>query len=284
MRICLGIKDAEWFAVDQPVIMPKPNLIPLTGGYRRIPVMQIGADIYCDSALIVEEIERRIPGPSLFPAGNTGLAAALQYWTDREFFQAAVAVIFGGLGDKVDPAFVRDREALSGRPFDTAAMKAAIPHMRDQLAAHSALLDRQLADGRDFLEGAKPGLSDAAAYYNLWFVRAHFPPAAAAFAGLARVHAWLERIAAIGHGRRGTMTAAQALASARSQEPAMVSVGSHPLTGKAVVVAAADYGRDPVTGILLDATDERISVAREVDDLGSIAVHFPRLGYVLRTA
>ena len=72
VRICLGIKGLAWQAVDQPVIIPKPDLTPLTGGYRRIPVMQIGADVYCDSALIVRELDRRYPTPSLFPAGNKG--------------------------------------------------------------------------------------------------------------------------------------------------------------------------------------------------------------------
>ena len=54
VRICFGIKGLAWRAAQQPVIMPKPDLIPLTGGYRRIPVMQIGADVYCDSATRVK--------------------------------------------------------------------------------------------------------------------------------------------------------------------------------------------------------------------------------------
>src|SRR5688572_20983458 len=94
VRVCLGIKRLAWGAVDQPVIMPKPDLVPLTGGYRRIPVLQIGADIYCDSVLIVRELERRFPEPTLFPAGDRGLGAAIALWADRAMFQAAVAIIF----------------------------------------------------------------------------------------------------------------------------------------------------------------------------------------------
>jgi glutathione S-transferase len=165
VRVCLGIKGVAWGAVDQPVIMPKPALLPLTGGYRRIPVMQIGADIYCDSQLIVRELERRFPEPTLFPGGGAGLAQASAQWTDRGFFQAAVAVIFGGLGDKVPDAFIRDREALSGRPFDPSAMKAVVPQMTQQLRAHVGLISQQLQDGRAFLSGDQPGLVDANAYY-----------------------------------------------------------------------------------------------------------------------
>ena len=114
IRVCLGIKGLAWGAVDQPVIMPKPELVALTGGYRRIPVMQIGADIYCDSQLIVRELERRFPELTLFPAGDSGLIQATALWTDRVVFQTAVAIIFGGLGDKVPEAFIKDREALRG--------------------------------------------------------------------------------------------------------------------------------------------------------------------------
>ena len=47
-RVALGIKGLAWRSVIIPQIMPKPELMPLTGGYRKTPVMQIGADIYCD--------------------------------------------------------------------------------------------------------------------------------------------------------------------------------------------------------------------------------------------
>lgn len=284
VRVCLGIKGLAWAAVDQPVIMPKPDLIPLTGGYRRIPVLQIGADIYCDSVLIVAELERRYPTPSLFPNGTGGLATALQYWADREFFQAAVAVIFGGLGDKVDPAFVKDREALSGRPFDPAAMQAVVPFMADQLRSHAALLAAQLADGRAFLEGDAPGLADAAAYYNLWFVSAHFPPATAAFADLPNLADWQARLAAIGHGTRSSMTPAEALAIAAAATPdsdalPASSGAAHPLLGQPAIISAVDYGRDPIPGTLVGAGPQQYSISRTVDGLGSVTVHTPRLGY-----
>jgi len=38
--------------------------------------LQIGADIYCDSQLIMRELERRYPTPSFYPAGH-GAADAL---------------------------------------------------------------------------------------------------------------------------------------------------------------------------------------------------------------
>ena len=284
IRVCLGIKRLAWGAVDEPVIMPKPELVALTGGYRRIPVMQIGADIYCDSQLIVRELERRYPEPTLFPAGDAGLIQATALWTDRVVFQAAVAIIFGGLGDKVPAAFIKDREALRGGAFDTAGMGAAVPHMMGQLRAHVALLCEQLADGRTFLTGERPGLADANAYYNLWFVRSAYPPSANTFEDLPHIGAWLERVRAIGHGTSAPVSRDEALRVAHGALPAAAAPSSDPLIGKPVSVGADDYGRDLVRGTLVGATEYQLSVLRQEKDLGDIVVHFPRIGFTLALA
>ena len=70
VRVVLGIKGLDWKSVEIPRLPPKPNLMPLTGGYRLTPVMQIGADIFCDSLAIIREIDRRHPTPTLFPAAR----------------------------------------------------------------------------------------------------------------------------------------------------------------------------------------------------------------------
>ena len=74
IRLALRLKNLAWSRVEIPVIMPRPDLMPLTGGYRRTPVMQIGADIYCDTAIILRELEARFPMPALKLPGHEGLA------------------------------------------------------------------------------------------------------------------------------------------------------------------------------------------------------------------
>ena len=286
VRVCLGIKHLAWGAVDQPIIMPKPELVALTGGYRRIPVMQIGADIYCDSTLIVRELERRYPEHTLFPQGDGGLAHANALWSDRAVFQAAVAIIFGGLGDKVPPAFVKDRTALSGRSFDPDAMRAAVPHMEAQLRAHIALLCDQLADGRGFLTGDRPGLVDANAYYNVWFIRSAFPPAASLFESVAHVPEWMEKVRAIGHGERSPVSREAALEIARTTAPVAGTIAAQDagLEGRQVTVAADDYGRDPVRGVLVGSSAHHVAVRREDPLAGQVVVHFPRIGFSVQQA
>ena len=285
VRVCLGIKQLAWAAVDQPVIMPKPELVALTGGYRRIPVMQIGADIYCDSQLIVRELERRYPEPSLFPQGDRGLAYANALWSDRAVFQAAVAIIFAGLGDKVPAAFIKDRTALSGRSFDPAAMQAAVPHMTAQMRSHIALLSDQLADQRRFLTGDMPGLADANAYYNLWFLRSAFPPSSSLYEDVPHVAEWMERVSAIGHGQRSELSREAALKIARTSEPLASTIAPQDaeLEGAQVTVAADDYGRDPVRGVFVGSSDHHVAIRREDALAGQVVVHFPRIGFVVQS-
>lgn len=285
VRLVLGLKGLGWSSVVTPNMMPKPDLVPLTGGYRRAPVMQIGADVYCDSQAIIAEIERRAPEPRL----ASGAAWAVNLWADRLFFGVTVPVIFGELGDRVDPAFVADREKLSGRPFDTAAMKAAGGPMRQQWRAQAAWIDEALA-GQDFLDGEAPGLTDISAYMNVWFLAGAVPKTAAELmTGLDRLTAWAGRIQSIGHGDRREITGAQALALARDAEPAEAPAhdANDPLglaPGAAVLVSADDYGRDPVAGTLVAATPQRVVIARQADGPGRLNVHFPRAGYVVRPA
>ena len=286
VRLCLGIKGLAWSAVDQPVVMPKPELLALTGAYRRIPVMQIGADIYCDSVLIVRELERRFPTPTLFPGGTPGTDQAAAQWTDRAFFQSAVTVIFAGLGDSVGEIFIKDSEQLSGQPFNPEAMRAAVPHMAGQLRAHAALIAEQLADGRKFLQGDAPGLIDANAYYNLWFVRSFHAPAAAVFEDLPGLMPWYDRITAIGHGQRSTASREEAITIARdaTPDPCELTPSDGDLAGKTVQVSATDYGRDPVRGTLIGSSAQHWTVRRNDPAAGEINVHLPRIGFTLSRA
>jgi glutathione S-transferase len=282
VRVMLGLKGLAWLSVIQPVIMPKPDLIPLTGGYRRIPVLQIGADVYCDTQVILDELEIRHPEPRIVQPGDW----AVNLWADRIWFQASVAVIFGALGDKVPSEFIADREKLSGRPFDTAAMRAAAGPMRAQWRAQAAWLEAGLSED-GFLGGGWPSLTDVAAWMNVWWLFGTLPPVATELTrGMPRLLAWRERMLAFGHGHRTEAQPAEALAMARAAEPGKapthdVADPSGLAPGDAVLVSADDYGRDPIAGRLVSASARRIVIAREAEGLGLVNVHFPRVGYLL---
>ncbi|MDP2019355.1 MAG: glutathione S-transferase N-terminal domain-containing protein, partial [Hydrogenophaga sp.] len=91
VRLILGHKQLAWKSVLIPSVMPKPDVVALTGGYRRTPFLQIGADIYCDTALICDVLEHHQPAPTLYPEHNKGIARVLAQWADSTLFWAAMA-------------------------------------------------------------------------------------------------------------------------------------------------------------------------------------------------
>jgi glutathione S-transferase len=186
-RLMLGIKQLAWDSVQIPMIMPKPDLVALTGGYRKTPVLQVGADIYCDTNCIARELERRHPAPTLFPDGGAGVPIALAAWGDRYFEPGAGLAMTVNEGLPAD--LIRDRrEFFSHMDFD--AFKSRVPHLYAQLLAHTALVEEQLEDGRAYLQGARPGLADITAFYVISMVRG-FLPEAASPAGAVRTAAGL---------------------------------------------------------------------------------------------
>jgi glutathione S-transferase len=287
VRILMGIKGLEWFACDQPIIAPKPDLTPLTGGYRKIPVMQIGADIYCDTRAICREIERRYPTPD--PGFGDDFGTTISSWADRTLFPTIVQLVFGEGDFPLDEAFIKDRSALVGAPFDIAAMKTAVPHAAAQLRAYLYDLEVLLTDGRPFLAGSRPSLTDAGVYHNFHLMRSGFPEGHPMMATMPRLRAWEERVKAIGHGKRNAIGCAEALniaQAAHSQEGA--GENAHDSTGlkpgDRIRVAADDYGRDPVVGELVSSAADHIALRRRHDRVGEVVVHFPRGGFVVSRA
>ncbi|HYW03477.1 MAG TPA: glutathione S-transferase [Gammaproteobacteria bacterium] len=292
IRLLLGMKGLAWRSVQIPVIMPKPDLMPLTGGYRRTPVMQIGADIYCDTRIILREIRRRHPDDGADT--DPGLEWMIGAWADRILFPLTTTMIFACLADAVPTAFVRDREALMGRRFDPAAMRESLPRTREQWAVQLGWLAEQLADGRSFLQGDAPGIVDIHASMNLWFARNSIMlgrpdslkesyPAADILEPLTAVTAWLDRLSGIGHGRRRELSSLEALRVAReaSPEPPSQEFSCGFRAGERVNVTPDDYGRDPVSGELVCCSFHEVAIRREDPRVGEVVVHFPRAGFVV---
>lgn len=289
IRVIFGMKKLAWRSVEIPSMMPKPDLMPLTGGYRKTPVMQIGADIYCDTQLIIRELERRFPETQIVHHG--GLAYALAFWSDRPFFQATVPIIFGEIGPMIPEAFKKDREKMfPDRPFNYEQMKAASPMFRDQWRSHVAMINDSLAPNCDFLAGNEPTVADAHCYMNIWFLSG---PLSALAADILKefplVAAWFERVKAIGHGTLTPMDAKEALAIARDATPAVAShADPHDPNGRKpgdrVSVMADDYGRDPVVGEIVFSNAHEIAIRRSAPEVGDVVVHFPRAGFMVMPA
>lgn len=288
VRVAFGIKQLAWTSVLIPNMMPKPDLMPLTGGYRKTPVLQVGADIYCDTQLIMMEVEKRAPDRPLLPKGKEGEARALAMWIDRNIFWAAVGIVMGELGDKLPEAFRQDRSAFSGRSFDPARLKAGQPMAVEQTYAQLLFADQMLADGRAFLLGAEPTLADCALHNPVWFlqVRMGQGPTPAPLDRLPAIVKWAERMKGFGSGKPTEMSSIGALDVAKAATPAPASVDPHDPSGlKAgarISVTPDDTGKVPVDGELVGLSPDRVSVRRSDPRIGEVVVHFPRAGFLIQ--
>jgi len=287
VRLIFGFKGLKWSSVLIPTIMPKPDLTALTGGYRKTPVLQIGADIYCDTALIADVIEERAPRPTLYPGDIAGASRILAQWADSTLFWTAIpftlqpaglAHMFEGVPPEAIKAFGDDRNVF----------RANIPRMRsaDATAALTLYLERleETLGKQSFFFGSAPSIADFSIYQCLWFV-VRGGPVAEILESFPALQEWRARIAAFGHGTYEKLDSGEAIAIARdaSAEKSLGNLDTHGLAiGQRVVVAATDTGVDPIEGTLYGATKSRISIAREDQRAGNVVVHFPRLGFELR--
>ncbi|MEO9685478.1 MAG: glutathione S-transferase family protein [Tateyamaria sp.] len=288
VRVAFGIKNVSWRDVEIPRLPPKPMLTALTGGYRRTPVMQIGADIYCDSQCILRELERRNPKPSFMPTSEAGLMWCLSRYTDGDLFTLAVKLVLGSAGSDLPSDFAEDRGRLYLGQDWVEGLKRAnedLPHLVAQMRAPLSWMNNQLGDGRAFLLGADPAAIDAQMYHNIWFIRGRWSGGAAMLSEFPDLVRWEDNVRAIGHGTSNAMDAQEAIARAKLLEPASpTGVAAHDPqdlhVGTMVTVSPdLDGGEQPVDGKVRFADADTIGIERTTDDVGTVCVHFPRAGY-----
>lgn len=288
VRVAFGIKGLSWRDVEIPRLPPKPFVTALTGGYRRTPVMQIGADIYCDSQCILRELDRRFPDNPFMPTQDTGMMWCLSRWTDGGLFDLAVKLVLGSAGDALPKDFAEDRGRLYLGEDWVEGLKRAnaqLPHLVAQMRAPLSWLNDQLGNGRDFLLGDKPAAFDAQVYHVVWFIRGRWEGGPAMLSEFPNLLRWEENIRALGHGTSATLGAQEALDIAKVLEPTCPSgVADHEpqdiRVGTTVTVHPdVDGGEQGVTGTVQFADVNTISVLRSSDAVGTVCVHFPRVGY-----
>ncbi len=286
VRVGLGIKRASWRSVEVERLPPRRELAPMIGDYRRVPVMQIGADLYCDSQCILRELQNRLPEPTFYPGGAAGLPWAVGRWMETSVFDAGVAVVLGGSADDMPENFARDRARLYfGPDGNVQDLKADIAHNIAQVRGQLGWIDERMASGRAFILGDDPGLPDAMAYYLIWFLRGRWSGGADLLSEFPALEAWEARVREIGYGTSTLMSPEDALAVGANAEPQTAEEGDARdpqglAPGMAVTVVPMGDGGDPaIAGTIRLVNKNTIAILREDDAAGWFCVHFPRIGY-----
>lgn len=288
VRRILAFKGLAWTSVRAPAVLPKPDLVALTGGYRKVPVLQLGNHVFCDTALIARVIEARAPSPALY---QQPMAAALAAWADEQLFNAALPYVLRPtrLDDMLRwftqdelTRFAEDRRDMgkdSTRPATSGKQRRA------HFAVFLAWLESTLARSH-YLLGDTPSIADFAAYHTLWCL-AHSTPEA--LAGHPRVTAFVATLEALPDPLISSLSPEDALALSKRSDPSWAPPAAFSdvtglSAGQTVIARAADVGRDPVQGTLVWAAEDEIVLRREDSRAGVVYVHFPRLGYDIAPA
>lgn len=285
IRRIFGYKKLAYRTVEQPMWMPKPHLTPLTDGYRRIPVMQVGADVYCDTALMVRKLDAWYPDAPIVPPGLEAAVHATEQWADKQLFMACVPVVFTSLASMLPAELIDDRKKM--RPdLDMAALQKGVPHCLGVLAATAARLEAALAK-QPYLLGDSFTAADAAVYHCLWFVR-NAEAGGKIVTSHGALSTWMQRLEAFGAGEPKPMTPDDALALAKRSEPSdapkAAAATGWPKAGDQAAVCSDDLPQDVFRGRVVAANAEELVIARTTQDLGTLWQHFPRVGYVVQPA
>jgi len=286
IRGMFGATGLQWRSVIVPPQPPRPSLAPLISGYRKSPIAQIGADLYCDTRAISDEIARRTARPELSPLSLSDEERTYQEHVEGPIFFACLTAIpktrmlwklVTTLGWSL-PRFVMDRARLgaAGGVDAPSAAKAA-----ESWQAHLADLNQRVARG--YLGGERPNHLDFACYHSLWFFELMSGTVVAQ--GLDPLARWQRNLRDLGHGQSVALDAPGALAIARDSAPLPIDdAGDDPNLGRPVTVTPTDYGRDATDGVLVASTADRWVLARETSACGRVHLHFPRRGFTLTTA
>ncbi len=289
-RLMLGHKRLAWGSIEVPMVPPRPALQQLLGGFRRIPVLQRGADLFCDTRLLPHVLDALHPERPLVPPHAQALSTLIAQWAEPRVFVAMGPVRFESRDDLqalqragIHPGdFLRDRAPFMAPAVDTQRSASVRDSARDHVLSYLGVLQSLLAD-QPFLCGDEPAAADFSAYHTVWWLR--MPPGRdALLARFSSLGAWADRMAAIGHGDAQPRSDDDALQAVRAAQGIAAWTPPWPAADDArlhrtVRVVPDDYGRDPVTGVLSAVSDRHVTVTRSVPDLGAVHVHFPKVNY-----
>ena len=286
LRLALGVTGIQWGSVIVPAQPPRPFLDIFLSGYRRIPVLQIGAHFYCDSALAFDALAG--VSDRLKPAGPLSKADELlrRHAEDRIFFAVIAAaspisvlrLLAQDLGLFGVFRFLKDRSGMmKGSTVEKLSQRAAARLVEDFVMQLNGLLKQD-----QFLGGAHAGYLDLCCYHPLWMASVINRETLSALPPM--VQAWMRRIAALGHGRYVWVSERQTydrVTGGRCQDFGGELSGAF-ARDSLVSVRPTDYARDSTEGHLVFMDEHQCVIKRNLPSGDAVFLHFPISGFEVR--
>ena len=289
IRLALGLSGTSWKSVEIPRVPPKPLLMPLTAGYRRTPVLQSGADVYCDTQNIVRALSDLTSDKRLLPDETRGRILAFTDWADGPIFNLAARVVLTSALDTAPPEFIQDRAGLYFGPnWTPEGLKSQLQGVILQLSAHLSLIDQGLGDRGGFLSDHL-SYADVTISYLSWFIRGRWdqgPEFLRQFVNIERIEREIHEAVRDDYEDLSGEDALVIAERSRSTSPSGVSDqrGLAPLKQgiRVTVKPQAETSDPPVIGRLRYLDRFRVSLDHHSTEVGDVVVHLPIAGYQIQ--
>jgi len=298
----LSLRGIDYAECKQPVVMPRPDLSALGVKYRRIPVMSIGRDVYCDSRIMLRKLEEMFLNGALgaSTAEDKAIEKFLEIWNvEAGIFTRASQLIPVNMPLLKDPKFAKDREDFSGRPWSKEAIAASRPEALSAIRSAFKFLETGLlADGRKWiLKSEQPTLADIEAIWTFdWLngLKGALPRELISDKQYPKVFAWIARFNDALKAAKGKAptpatikgdAAAQRILNAAFHDKDLGIDSADPLElrqGDEVEVFPIDSGtKHKDSGHLIGLAEDEIVLSTQVNGK-ELHLHYPRTGFRIR--
>ena len=288
IRMTFGIMGLEWYSVQIPRIPPKPLLTPLTGGYRRTPVLQVGADIFCDSQCIAFQLGKLKSKKVAYDSSNRALELILGSFGENILFKLTVRIVLTTSMGVAPEDFIKDRGSLYFEPgWTVEEMQNSLSSVLLQLQSAFELINHHLTSHGPYMNGNNPSYADAVIQHCVWFLCGRWDRGDSFIAPFKALIKHRDLITQTGHGSFIDCAPEEALQIAKNHISTAPSGINCAYTGKLKIgerVRIRPNGKtsDPdVKGVLRYLDQNIIIMDYEHEDVGMVSIHFPVLGYQL---
>jgi glutathione S-transferase len=289
IRLALGLSGVTWRSVEIPRVPPKPLLMPLTAGYRRTPVLQSGADVYCDTQNIVRALTAITDNHQLLPTDLSGKILAFTDWADGAVFNLAARVVLTSALDTAPPEFIQDRGGLYFGPnWTPEGLRSQLPGVILQLAAHLNSIDSGLGAQGGFMSNDL-SYADVTIAYLAWFIRGRWdqgPEFLQQFANIERIEREVHEAVREVYEDLSAEDALKIAANSESQSPSGVTKQCGVTLRQGMQIAIkpqAETSDPPVVGRLRYLDRARVSIDHRASEVGDVVVHLPVAGYQIQS-
>ena len=289
IRLALGLLGNSWKSVEIPRVPPKPVLMPLTAGYRRTPVLQSGADVYCDTQNIVRALTEITDNHQLLPTKLSGKILAFTDWADGAVFNLAARVVLTSALDTAPPEFIQDRGGLYFGPnWTPEGLRSQLPGVILQLAAHLNSIDSGLGAQGGFMSNDL-SYADVTIAYLAWFIRGRWdqgPEFLQQFANIERIEREVHEAVREVYEDLSAEDALKIASISESQSPSGVTKQCGVTLRQGMQIAIkpqAETSDPPVVGRLRYLDRARVSIDHHAPEVGDVVVHLPVAGYQIQS-